>query len=166
MDAAVVIRRLIPADLDAAWSLNQANVPAVGSETREAMDDLLRWSSIALVAEVDESLVGFCIVIPPHTDYDSPNYRYFCDRYDDFVYLDRVAVDDSWRGHGVGRAIYDEVVRRANAPWFCLEVNVHPPNPGSLAFHARLGFLEVDRLETRPGKIVSLMARPLRPDRG
>lgn len=126
------------------------------------MDELLEYSCVALAAVAGEALVGFCMVMPPGTDYDSPNYRYFCDRYDDFVYLDRVAVDVAWRGRGVGRALYDEVALRAVAAWFCLEVNVQPPNPGSLAFHARLGFAEVDRLETRPGKVVSLMVRPLR----
>jgi len=157
----VRIRDLTPSDMDAAWSLNQANVPAVGSETRSAMDELLAWSSIALAAESAGAFVGFCLVMPPGTTYDSPNYRYFCDRYADFVYLDRVAVDDARRGQGVGRALYDEVARRASAEWFCLEVNVQPPNPESFAFHTRLGFAEVDRLETRPDKIVSLMTRRL-----
>jgi len=40
-------------------------------------------------------------------------------------------------------------------------VNVQPPNEGSLRFHAREGFVEVAQLETRPGKIVSLMAKKL-----
>ena len=35
-------------------------------------------------------------------------------------------------------------------------------NEGSLRFHAREGFAEVDQLEPRPGKIVSLMVKRLR----
>ncbi|MFN5604141.1 MAG: GNAT family N-acetyltransferase, partial [Actinomycetes bacterium] len=78
-----------------------------------------------------------------------------------FVYLDRVAITADSQGRGVGPMLYREVERRTTAPWFALEVNVQPPNEGSLRFHAREGFVEVDQLETRPGKIVSLMMKPL-----
>jgi predicted GNAT superfamily acetyltransferase len=102
------------------------------------------------------------MVMPPGADYSSPNYLYFCERHADFVYLDRVAITTDAQGRGIGPMLYREVERRSTAPWFALEVNVKPPNEGSMRFHAREGFVEVDRLETRPGKIVSLMMKPLR----
>jgi predicted GNAT superfamily acetyltransferase len=160
----VRIRDLLPRDLDDAWRINQANTPAVGDEPREAMDAILAMCNIALAVDADEELAGFCMVLPPGTAYDSPNYRYFCDRYDDFVYLDRVAFATEHQGRGYGAALYREIEQRAAAPLFALEVNVKPPNEGSLRFHLREGFIEVDRQETRPGKIVSLMVKHLLPD--
>jgi predicted GNAT superfamily acetyltransferase len=70
------------------------------------------------------------------------------------------------QGKGFGAALYREVENRSTAPLFTLEVNVVPPNEGSLRFHRREGFVEVDRLETRPGKVVSLMVKNLVGQRG
>ena len=36
-------------------------------------------------------VVGFCVVLAPGSSYDSVNYLWFMDRYDDAYYLDRVA---------------------------------------------------------------------------
>jgi predicted GNAT superfamily acetyltransferase len=41
----------------------------------------------------------------------------------------------------------------------CCEVNVEPPNPGSLRFHQRIGFAEVDKIAPKPGYIVSLLVK-------
>ncbi|MHB1091087.1 MAG: hypothetical protein ACYC06_04325 [Ilumatobacteraceae bacterium] len=41
------------------------------------------------------------------------------------------------------------------------EVNLQPPNPDSLRFHQRLGFGEVGQQESKPGLIVSLLAKRL-----
>ena len=160
----VRIRDLLPSDLDDAWRINQDNTPAVGDEPRDAMDAILAMCSVALAVDVGDELAGFCMVLPPGTAYDSPNYHYFCDRYDDFAYLDRVAFGAAHQGRGYGAALYREVERRVAAPLFALEVNIKPPNEGSLRFHRREGFVEVDKLETRPGKIVSLMVKRLLPD--
>lgn len=156
-----VIRELIAADLPAIWAINQENVPAVGEESPDSLAQIVDESVSALAVEVDSMLAGFCLVVPPGANYDSPNYRYFCDRYDDFIYLDRVALSAAHQGKGLGAALYREVERRARARWFTLEVNVVPPNEGSMRFHLREGFREVDQLETRPGKIVSLMIKEL-----
>ena len=118
--------------------------------------------TINLVAEIDGVVRGFCMVMPPLVDYDSPNYLFFCDNFANFVYLDRVAITADFRSRGIGPSLYREVERRTDAEWFTLEVNVVPPNEGSLRFHAREGFVEVSRQETRPGKVVSLMAKRLR----
>jgi predicted GNAT superfamily acetyltransferase len=159
----VIIRDLAPADLDAAWAINQANTPAVGDVSRDKLAWIVEMASMSLVAETQGIVVGFCIVLPPGTEYTSMNYRWFCERYDSFVYLDRVAVDEAARGAGIGAALYAEVERRAagTAELFTLEVNLRPRNDGSLRFHDRLGFVEVGQQETDYGILVSMLAKPL-----
>ena len=157
------VRRARSDDVARLVEINNAEVPAVGEIDRAALAHLLEQSCVSLVATVDgDEPAGFCIVLPPGADYGSVNYRWFAERYDDFVYLDRVAIVPSAQGRGLGRALYDEVERLVDATWFTLEVNVRPRNDGSLAFHDRLGFVEVGQQETPYGARVSLMAKRLR----
>ena len=160
--ADIIIRELRETDLDVVWSINQENVPAVGEETREDLARIHGQSAIALVAEVSDQVVGFCMVFLPGADYGSPNYEFFCERLDNFVYLDRVAVTENFQGIGIGAALYREVEMKTDAEWFALEVNTKPRNEGSLRFHAREGFEQMEELETRPGKMVSLMVKKLK----
>jgi predicted GNAT superfamily acetyltransferase len=159
------VRLLTPNDLDRVLAINQSGVPGVGTIEATQLAHLVDESSMALVATVDdptgEMVAGFCLVLRPGADYGSVNYRWFSEHYDDFVYLDRVAIAPEFQGRGLGRALYDEVERRADAAWFTLEVNLRPRNDGSLAFHDRLGFVEVGQQETDYGHLVSLMAKPL-----
>jgi predicted GNAT superfamily acetyltransferase len=66
-------------------------------------------------------------------------------------------------GRGLGRLLYDAVVDRARALGLgevTCEVNLEPPNPGSLAFHRRLGFAQVGEQVTTGGSVrVALLAR-------
>lgn len=149
-------------DLDAVLRINADNVPAVGAADRGLMGSLLEMSSTALVAVDDGRCAGFCIVLPENTGYGSPNYRYFAELLPAFRYVDRIAVDSTARGRGIGAALHAEIAVRHPTHAIALEVNVVPPNEGSMRFHLRQGFVEVDRLETRPGNTVSLMLR--RPD--
>ena len=149
-------------DLAEAWRINQANVPAVGDETMTSFREIFEVSSVSLVVETPPGIAGFCMVLPPGTSYDSPNYLYFCERYTSFAYLDRVAFGAGFQGMGYGAALYREVESQLDVDHLTLEVNVKPANEGSLRFHAREGFVEVDQLETRPGKVVSLMVKRLR----
>jgi len=156
------IRSMTASDLEVVWAINQENIPAVGEETIEFLAGLHAMSSISLVAEVDNVVVGFCMVLSPHTTYRSPNYLYFCERYDDFIYLDRVAVTSDCQGAGVGAALYRKVEQLAEASLFALEVNTKPRNEGSLRFHEREGFTLLEEVETRPGKMVGFMIKKLR----
>lgn len=158
----VIIRDMTLEDLPIVHGINEENVPAVGQETFEDLRAIFDLCHMNIVAEVDGAVRGFCMVMPPGTTYLSPNYLFFCERYDDFVYLDRVAITASHQARGIGPMLYREVERRADSEWFALEVNVKPPNEGSMRFHHREGFHEVAQQETRPGKIVSLMIKRLR----
>jgi predicted GNAT superfamily acetyltransferase len=163
----MLLRPYVPDDLASVHSINEGEVPAVGSATPEALTHIAGQSVIALVAELDDEIAGFCLVLAPGADYNSVNYRWFSDRYDDFVYLDRVAIAPAFQRRGVGRAMYAEVERLAReqhptATHFTLEVNLRPRNDRSLAFHAALGFVEVGQQETDYGALVSMMAKELR----
>lgn len=162
----MLFRPYTDGDLGVVHAINEAEAPAVGSESAEALAHIASESAVALVAEFDDQVAGFCMVLPPGADYASMNYRWFSDRYDDFVYLDRVAIDPRFQRRGLGRAMYTEVERlvrrdRPSADRFTLEVNLRPRNDTSLAFHAELGFVEVGQRETDYGALVSLMSKPL-----
>ncbi|HEY7628297.1 MAG TPA: GNAT family N-acetyltransferase, partial [Ilumatobacteraceae bacterium] len=94
-------------------------------------------------------------------------YGWFSRNYDDFVYLDRIAVDPAYRRLGIGRAFYSHVVDRFTGvyPHLLCEVNIRPRNEPSLLFHHSIGFREVGQQDTDGGnKTVSLLAMPLVPD--
>jgi predicted GNAT superfamily acetyltransferase len=158
----VRIRDITAADLRAIHAINEAGTPGVHSESPAQLAAITRESCIAIVAEIGGAVAGFCQVLPPGATYQSMNYQWFSARYDDFIYLDRVAVGVEHRGRGIGSRLYEEVERRTSAAWFTLEVNLRPRNEGSLRFHARHGFLEVGQQETDYDALVSLMAKRLR----
>lgn len=167
-------RTLRAADLPVVHAINQAEVPAVGSASLDQLRRITDMSLIALAAvdrpqpDAAEEVAGFCLVLAPGTAYESGNYRWFSDRYADFVYLDRVAIAPAFRRRGIGRLLYAEVERRAvaqrpSAPWFALEVNLEPRNDASLDFHRELGFVEVGQRTSTDGMVVSLMTKSLHP---
>jgi uncharacterized protein len=162
----MLIRDYRTDDLEAVHAINEAEVPAVGSVTPAQLAHIAAESAIALVAEVDGVVAGFCLVLAPGADYGSTNYAWFAERYDEFIYLDRVAISPTFQRRGLGRALYAEVERVVPercpaARDFLLEVNLKPRNDQSLAFHAGLGFVEVGQRDTDYGVTVSMLAKPL-----
>ena len=158
----IIIRSMTASDIEAVWAINQENIPAVGEETVEVLADLLSMSLFSLVVEAEKVVVGFCMILGPQTQYQSPNYLYFCERYADFIYLDRVAVTSAFQGLGLGAAMYREVERLSQSTLFALEVNTKPRNEGSLRFHTREGFVMLEEVETRSGKMVGFMIKELK----
>lgn len=160
----VNIRETIADDLPAALALNNNSIPALNEIDAAELERLAGMAALALTAEVDGEFAGFCITFPPGVDYASLNYGWFSRNYDDFVYLDRIAVDQSYRRLGIGKAFYDHVIQRfvGTYPLLLCEVNVRPRNEASLSFHHAIGFREVGQQDTDGGnKTVSLLALPL-----
>lgn len=153
----------ITRDGPALLAMNNAAVPAVNLLSTAELTALAGMGSVRMVRGTQPE--GFIVLIPPGAAYDSDNYAFFSERFDAFLYVDRVVVAEGARGSGVGRALYADAMARARAEGrqrLCSEVNVRPPNPVSMAFHTRLGFdVIAERESAGSGKRVAMMARPV-----
>ena len=132
--------------LRAMWLINQANIPEVGDiPTIEEFNTLTTMSSHVIVVNEGEEIAGFIILMREKENYHSLNYKFFTTNYDEFLYVDRIAIKDGFRRQGLGKMIYEEVFRLAAEikTDVCCEVNTLPRNDASLAFHAEFGFQEV-----------------------
>ncbi|MEW9836314.1 GNAT family N-acetyltransferase [Mesorhizobium marinum] len=128
-------------------------------------EDLSRLLTEAFHARRIGRAEAFLIAFDQDGDYDSPNFLWFKARYPRFAYVDRVAVAAAARGRGHARRLYEDLfaaAARAGHSVVVCEVNSDPPNPGSDAFHAALGFSEVGQASIHGGKkSVRYFARPL-----
>jgi len=157
----ILVRDIEPSECDWLLALNNDAVPHVGDLTRESLEDLMAMACYARLALVDDRPMAALIALWPGTDYQSPNYRWFSERFEDFLYVDRVIVGDDARGKGIGQAIYADLERFAKrrAERIALEVNSLPPNPVSMRFHQAAGFVEVGEQAHDGGakKVVMMM---------
>lgn len=160
----VELRPYVPADLDALVAINDGASPAVPVTPAAELAALIGMSRLALVAD-DGEVAGFVVALAPGEDYASENYAWFSARSQRFLYVDRIVLAPRLQGQGIGPRLYaavEEAARADGATEITCEVNLRPPNPGSLAFHARLGFAEVGRQQTKGGTTeVALLARPV-----
>jgi len=159
----ILIRNATASDLETVLALNQSVVPHVNSITLADMQDFLAKAVYFRVAcDGDDQVTAFLIGLDPDTDYHSLNFLWFCGHYKNFAYVDRIAVAPGARRQGVAEALYADFanVTRDWAQYMCCEVNIRPENPGSFAFHQRLGFVQVGSLESDDGaKKVALLLR-------
>jgi predicted GNAT superfamily acetyltransferase len=143
-------------------ALNAAHVVETSALTMDGLERLVAASFASLVVEDG---AGMLIALDQDAAYSSPNFLWFRARYARFVYIDRVIVTATARGRGVARALYAhlfDAMRAAGQTVAVCEVNVQPPNPGSDALHARLGFGEVGFARIAGGaKTVRYLARDI-----
>ncbi len=128
---------------DALMALNTAHEAALSPLNPDGLRRLVAQAFVAAsVGDGDALLIAF----DQGADYDSPNFLWFRDRFERFVYIDRIVVAPHARGRGLARNLYQHLfdrARQAGHDRIACEVNSTPPNPGSDAFHEALGFIEV-----------------------
>ena len=157
------ISKIETADFDAVLALNEASVPNVNLISREELQWFVDNAAFARVVKIDDQLGGFMIGLRPGTSYQSPNYRWFCSNYDDFAYIDRIAVAEWARRKGIAQTLYDLFAEsQSDATVLTCEVNLRPPNLISMQFHEQFGFRQVGSQKTNNGeKEVALMEKSL-----
>ncbi|ORE89891.1 GNAT family N-acetyltransferase [Aurantimonas sp. 22II-16-19i] len=105
-----------------------------------------RLIDTAFLALQTEDATALLIAFDQASDYDSPNFLWFRARFQRYVYVDRLVVSPAARGRGLARALYESLFAAASAAGIdrvVCEINVEPPNPGSIRFHEALGFRRI-----------------------
>jgi len=160
-------------EVDALHRLNQAHVPQLGGLDRPDFEALLRCASLVRVVDAarpeDSAETGppaaMMVAMRRDDDYDSPNFLWFREGFDNFAYVDRIATAAAARRSGVGSALYavlEAWARTNEMTSIVCEVNLQPRNQGSIDFHRACGFREVGQ-KLSHGKPVAMMQKMLTP---
>jgi len=150
---------LTPEQFDRVLNLN--NLHAKETSFLEAAD-LTRLIERSYLTKSIGELDAFLISISHKSPHDGINYSWFKRRFERFAYIDRVVTAEHARGKGHAKALYLALMEKAkadNIPMVCCEINHQPPNPGSVAFHEKLGFEMIDTAALDETKTVGYWVR-------
>lgn len=154
------IRDACPHDFPAVVALNRRWEHVTSPLAQADLVRLASASALCRVADLRGKIAGFLLALGPGVDYSSVNYRWFDERYDRFLYIDRVMVGEGFQRAGLGEALYADAIsfaRERAVPHVVCEVDREPANVASVAFHDKLGFREVGTQRVAEGtKLVSL----------
>lgn len=100
------LRSLTPNDFPAVLALNADSVKVLSPLDAERLAWLHGMSAVRDVVEIDGEVSAFVLALREGTAYDSPNYRWFAERYPRFLYVDRIVVGAALRGRQVGAQLY------------------------------------------------------------
>lgn len=160
----IEIRDARPQDLEALIELNEREVPHVNSVPVSLFEWFVQEAAYFRVARAEDTVVGFLTGLAPAMPHTSQYFRWYRERYPDFIYIDRIVVAPESRRLGVAARLYDDIETRfgERVSMLACEVNLVPRNEPSLRFHARMGFRSIGTLETENGaKQVSLLVKRL-----
>ena len=166
----VVIRDIEEEDLEEILNLNQRNIPKVSDSTIQELRSLFQMACFKRLVEDEKGVLGFILCLLPGLSYKSPNYQWFIRNCKDFIYIDRIVIDERCQGNGIGSMLYAELLRYgedSSSECLCCEVNTKPMNEISLGFHKkhefkRVGEQDTESEDTESGrKSVALLIRRL-----
>jgi len=164
MSLTISIRQAQREHLRDMLAINTESAPGVSLLTSGDLNHIVQTASVTWVALVNEQVAGYTIAFTPSAAYEGEEFGWFQSRVRDFLYVDQIAVSASQRSRGIGAVLYEKLEQFAerNQLWSLVcEVNMNPPNPGSMAFHQRRGFTEIERLGTADGRHVALLHKRL-----
>lgn len=158
----MLIRDAQPADFAQILVLNAESEHFLSPLDSRRLDQLHREALYHRVLEREGRIGAFLLAFREGCTYDSPNYQWFCQHFDRFIYIDRIVVSRELQGQGLGQEFYRDLfsfARQCQVPRITCEFDIEPPNEASRHFHERFGFSEVGtQMVTAGGKQVSLQA--------
>jgi len=143
-----LIRNARPTDFPSIAALNAQSEKFLSPMNEARLERLHGWASYHRLIARDDGIAAFLLAFREGAGYDSPNYRWFCERYESFIYIDRVVVAPAERGKGYATTLYLDVfafARKNGVTLVTCEFDIDPPNEVSRRFHDRLGFEEVGK---------------------
>lgn len=161
----MVISEITNKELPQILKINEASVNFLSPLNSDLLVELIKQGKYHKIVILDGKVVAFILTLEKDANYLSPNYLWFKNKYNTFLYVDRIVVAKEYRRQGIGDFIYSQVIEYASKNGFeylTCEIDIEPPNPGSIKFHDKHKFVEVGKQWIYGGiKQVSLRTRTL-----
>ncbi len=144
----MLIRDANAADFERILQLNEESVHFLSPLTLARLEALHAEAGYHRVIDDNEKIAGFLMAFREGTRYDSSNYLWFIQHYDQFLYIDRVVVSKQYQGQGIGKNLYVnlfEFAKNSGVTRVTCEFDIEPPNHASQRFHEHFGFSEVGK---------------------
>lgn len=165
MTVQAVFRDIEVSDFSTILKINLESIPGVAELDSKDLAYLLDRCGYSRAIEINSEIIGYLLAIRKGREYDGEEYQWFSEHvHEDFLYIDQVAVSERFRGMGIGKMLYSDLIRYAEAHGVSLltcEVNQEPLNKVSMGFHRNMDFHELSRMATR-GIVVSLLVKRLK----
>lgn len=151
------------ADLDTIFALNQQAGISVAAIDRPTLLQRFQCAAYFRVAESAGAVAGFLIGSDQDDDWGNAGFQWCKARHERFAYIDRIVIAQPYRGHGLGRVLYADMISFAEVrvPTLGCQVSLEPRDNASMLFHASMGFSEMAQLATSDSGRLAVMERSL-----
>ena len=148
-----LIQAINKIDIYNCFQLNQANTPNVGSESYKNFEELIINADYTLCIK-NEEVIAFAIcfadtdkTIEYLNSVNHKNFKELIKMINNFLYVDRIAIDENYRLLGLGSELYKKIInygKSQNYTSVTAEINYLPiKNDISFKFHKKHGFEEI-----------------------
>jgi|TARA_B100001750_G_C15497664_1_gene595217 predicted GNAT superfamily acetyltransferase len=152
--------------------INEDNVPNVGSSKLEDFIELVNNSDFNLCVTKNDSPIGYVICFQdkePTNSYmekiNHKNFREINKRLNNYLYIDRIAINSDYRKNKLATELYSKVVdfaKNSSIDNLTAEINLLPSvNTASFKFHQSFGFVEIDKVKYNYDYEVSLQKKTI-----
>jgi len=144
--------------------INEEAIPAVNTVSKKEFIWFYENSIYFKKVTVEKILAGFLLVLPMNIPYKSLNYSWFSKRFNDFAYIDRIAVKEEYKSLGIGTLLYSDLEQSLpkDIKIIACEYNIKPLNKVSQNFHQKMEYKNVGTQFTENNtKEVSLMIKKI-----
>ena len=147
--------------------LNEKNVPNVGSRTLEGLSNSIKNSDYNESIVLGNTVIGFVVCFQDNEQTKSymseikhKNFKEISNRVMNFLYIDRIVIDDQFRNIKLGTKLYENILvfaEQNSLQHLTAEINLLPSiNKGSFKFHESFGFQEFGTVQYSEDYEVSL----------
>ncbi|MDA9737404.1 GNAT family N-acetyltransferase [Acidimicrobiaceae bacterium] len=153
-------------------TINENNVPNVGTTTFKEFEILVQNSDFHRCVILDNKVLGFLICFKDSYKTKSfmysikhKNFNEFRNQLKNFMYVDRIAVDEKYRNNGIASTLYEILIDyclTTDIEYLTAEINLLPvKNEPSFMFHSKYQFKEINTKKYSEDYEVSLQKRIL-----
>ncbi len=148
-------------------NLNERNIPNVGSTTLEGLKKSIENSDHNECIFIENKVVGFVVCFQDNeitksymNEIKHKNFIEISKSVANFLYIDRIAIDNQYRNIKLGSSLYENILNYAkqnSIQHLTAEINLLPTiNEASFKFHESFGFQEFRTIKYSEDYEVSL----------